>query len=224
MLELKTEEFQKEINEIKRQISDKQNEKRNLQSQKSKLEYSIKNLETEVNKLQEELTNKRREYYNNLLAYAKEKIEALNPEDYWIAKEEDFIMFKKYDDSYYLFSQEDSELIEITEDTKVVRIYDLRMYDDLLDDKKSDSYNCDTFLRRQRIDEIENYYYNDSLSDYLYWIWISEVDLDDLLEDESEYIKWEDIEELKSFIEPDEQYFTQKEFYSLEEEKDETNQ
>ena len=224
MTELKTNELQTAINEIERQISDKQNEKRNLQSQKSKLEFSIKNLETEVEKLQKELLEKRREYFNNLLSYAKEKIEALNPEDYWIAKEEDFIMFKKYDDCYYLFSQEDLELIEITEDTKVVRIYNLERYEDLLDDKKSDSYNCDTFLRRQRIDEIENYYYNDSLEDYLYWIEVRDIDLDDLLEDESEYIKGEDIEELDSYIESDEQYFTQKEFYSLEEDNNETNQ
>ena len=132
-------------------------------------------------------------------------------------------MFKKHD-AYYLFSQEDSELIEIDPEENTARIYDLRMYDDLLDDKKSDSYNCDTFLRRKWIDEIENYYYNDSLADYLYWIWISEVDLDDLLEDESEYIKWEDIEELNSYIESDEQYFSQKEFYSLEDKEDETNQ
>jgi hypothetical protein len=167
------------------------------------------------------LKNKRREYYNNLLAYAKEKIEALNPESYWIVKDEDFIIFKKYD-AYYLFDREDSELIEIAEDTNVVRIYEMREYEDLLDDKKSDSYNCDTFLRRQRIDEIENYYYCDSLSDYLYWIGVRDVELDDLLEDESEYIKGEDMEELNSFIESDEQYFTQREFYTLKD-NDETN-
>ena len=224
MLELKTEEFQKAINEIKRQISDKQNEKRNLEAQKSKLEFSIRNLQDDVNKLQEELANKRKEYYNNLLSYAKEKIEAANPEDFWIVKDEDFIIFQK-DGAYYLYSPEDSELIEISEDINVVRIYELRMYEDLLDDKKSDSYNCDTFLRRQRIDEIENYYYNDSLWDYLYWIWVRDIELDDLLEDESEYIKWEDMEELNSYIESDEQYFTQSEIYLLkDEEDDKTNQ
>jgi hypothetical protein len=58
--------------------------------------------------------------------------------------------------------------VEIAEDTSVVRVYDLKMYDDLLDDIKSDSYDSDTFLRRQRIDEIEHYYYNDSLADYMY--------------------------------------------------------
>jgi hypothetical protein len=68
---------------------------------------------------------------------------------------------------YYLFSEEDSELIEITEDN-CVRLYDLRMYEDLLDDIKSDSYDSDTFIRRNRIDEIEHYYYNDSLADYMY--------------------------------------------------------
>lgn len=223
MIELKTEEFQKTISEIKKQISEKQNEKRNLESQKSKLEFSIRNLQTEVDKLTVELKNKRKEYYNNLLSYAKEKIEALNPEDYWIAKDEDFIIFQK-DGAYYLYSQEDSELIEISEDINVVRIYELRMYEDLLDDKKSDSYNCDTFLRRQWIDEIENYYYCDSLSDYLYWIGVSDVELDDLLDDESEYIKWEDIEELNSYIESDEQYFTQREIYLLKDEEDEKNQ
>jgi peptidoglycan hydrolase CwlO-like protein len=82
MIELKTNEFQTAVEGIKKKISEKQNEKRNLESQKSKLEFSIRSLQDDVDKLQEELKNKRREYYNNLLAYAKEKIEALNPESY----------------------------------------------------------------------------------------------------------------------------------------------
>lgn len=223
MTELKTEELQKAINEISRKISEKQNEKRNLESQKNKLEFSIRNLQSEVDKLKEELTKKRREYYNNLLEYAKDKLNTLNPEAFWIFKDDEYVIFKKYDDEYYIFSREDSELVEIAEDTSVVRVYDLKMYDDLLDDIKSDSYDRDTFLRRQRIDEIEHYYYNDSLADYMYWISVSDVDLDDLLDDESEYIKWEDLEELKSFIESDEQYFTQREFYSLKEEENEND-
>ena len=223
MTELKTEELLKAMDEIKKQISEKQNEKRNLESQKSKLEFSIKDLQTEIESLKKQAAKKRREYFNNLLDYAKEKLNTLNLESNWIYKDDAFVIFKKYD-AYYLFSEEDSELIEIAEDTDTARVYDLRMYEDLLDDKKSDSYNCDTFLRRQRIDEIERYYYNDSLEDYLYDIRVSDVDLDDLLEDESEYIKWEDMEELKSFIESDEQYFSQREFYDLKEEDNETNQ
>lgn len=218
MTELRTNELQTAINEIKKLISEKQNEKRNLESQKSKLEFSIKNLQTEIDSLQKQEIEKRREYFLNLLDYAKEKLNTLNPEANWIAKEEEFVIFQKYD-AYYLFSEEDSELIEISEDMNIVRIYDLRMYEDLLDDKKSDAYNSDNFLRRQRIDEIERYYYNDSLADYLYWIRVDEVDLDDLLEDESEYIKGEDMSELNSFIESDEQYFTQREFYHLKEEE-----
>ena len=223
MTELRTNELQTAISEIKKQISDKQNEKRNLESQKSKLEFSIRDLQTEIESLKKQAETKRREYFNNLLDYAKEKLNTLDTESNWIYKDEYFVIFKKYD-AYYLFSEEDSELIEIAEDTDMARVYDLRMYEDLLDDKKSDSYNCDTFLRRQRIDEIERYYYNDSLEDYLYDIRVSDVDLDDLLEDESEYIKWEDMEELKSFIESDEQYFSQREFYDLKEEDNETNQ
>lgn len=219
MEELQTKELLNAISEIERQISNKKNEKRNLESQKSKLEYSIRTLQTELDDLQKQLTNKRREYFNSLLEYAKSiPFEETN----WIFQNDEFVIFKR-EGCYCLFDREDSELIEIAEDTKVVRVYDLRMYEDLLEDKKSDSYNCDTFLRRQWIDEIENYYYNDSLSDYLYWIWISDVDLDDLLDDESEYIKWDEIEELDSFIESDEQYFSQREFYSFEDEEDETN-
>jgi len=223
MTELKTNELQTAINEIKKLISEKQNEKRNLESQKSKLEFSIKNLQTEIDSLRKEETNKRREYFYNLLDYAKEKLNTLDTESNWIYKDEYFVIFKN-SWAYYLFSEEDSELIEISEDINVARVYDLRMYEDLLDDKKSDSYNCDTFLRRQRIDEIERYYYNDSLEDYLYDIGLRDVDLDELLEDESNYIKWEDMEELDSFIESDEQYFTEKEFYDLKEEENETNQ
>lgn len=223
MTELKTEELLKAIEEIKKQISDKQNEKRNLESQKSKLEFSIRNLQTEIESLKKQAAIKRREYFNNLLDYAKEKLNTIDTESNWIYKDDAFVIFKKYD-AYYLFSEEDSELIEISEDINVARIYDLRMYEDLLDDKKSDSYNCDTFLRRQRVDEIERYYYNDSLEDYLYWIGVSDVELDDLLEDESNYIKGKDIEELNSFIESDEQYFTEREFYDLKENENETNQ
>lgn len=223
MTELKTEELQKAINEIKKLISEKQNEKRNLESQKSKLEFTIKDLQTEIDSLKKEETTKRREYFNNLLDYAKDKLNTLDTESNWIFKDDAFVIFKKYD-AYYLFSEEDSELIEISEDINVARVYDLRMYEDLLDDKKSDSYNCDTFLRRQRIDEIERYYYNDSLEDYLYDIRVSDVDLDELLEDESNYIKGEDMEELNSFIESDEQYFTEREIYNLNEEENETNQ
>lgn len=222
MTELKTNELQTAINEIKKQISEKQNEKRNLESQKSKLEFSIRDLQTEIDSLKKQEIIKRREYFNNLLEYAKEKLNTLDTESNWIFKSDEFVIFQKYN-SYYLFSEEDSELIEITENMNIARVYDLRMYEDLLDDKKSDSYNCDTFLRRQRIDEIENYYYNDSLADYLYWLSVSDVDLDDLLEDESEYIKWEDMEELNSFIESDEQYFAERELYTLKEEENETN-
>lgn len=222
MTELKTEELLKAIEEIKKLISEKQNEKRNLESQKSKLEFSIRDLQTEIESLKKQAAIKRREYFNNLLDYAKEKLNTLDTESNWIYKDDAFVIFKKYD-AYYLFSEEDSELIEISEDINVARIYDLRMYEDLLDDKKSDSYNCDTFLRRQRVDEIERYYYNDSLEDYLYWIGVSDVELDDLLEDESNYIKGEDMEELKSFIESDEQYFTEREFYDLKEDENETN-
>ena len=224
MTELRTEELQKAINEIEKHISEKQNEKRNLESQKSKLEFSIKNLQKDVDELKKQLIEKRREYFYNLLDYAKEKLNTLESESNWIFSDDEFVIFKKYDDTYYLFSREDSELIEISEDTNVVRIYDLRMYKDLLDDKKSDSYGNDNFLRRQRVDEIERYYYNDSLADYLYRISVSDVELDDLLEDESEYIKWEDLDELNSFIESDEQYFSQREFYNLKEEENETNQ
>ena len=223
MIELKTEELQKAINEITKQISEKQNEKRNLESQKSKLEYSIKNLQKDVDSLKKQLLEKRREYFNNLLEYAKEKLNTFNPESNWIYSDDSYVIFKE-NDLVYLFDREDSELTEIAEDTNVVRIYDLRMYDDLLDDIKWDAYNKDNFLRRQRIDEIENYYYNDSLRDYLDWIYLSEVDLDDLLEDEYDYIKGEDIEKLNSFIESDEQYFSQREFYSLKDEENETNQ
>ena len=222
MTELRTNELQTAINEIKKLISEKQNEKRNLESQKSKLEFSIRDLQTEIDSLKKQEIAKKREYFYNLLDYAKEKLNTLDSESNWIFKDDAFVIFKKYD-AYYLFSEEDSELIEIAEDTDTARVYDLRMYEDLLDDKKSDSYNCDTFLRRQRIDEIENYYYNDSLSDYLYWIWVSDVELDDLLDDERDYIKWEDMEELDSFIESDEQYFTEREFYHLKDEEDETN-
>lgn len=222
MTELKTNELQTAINEIKKLISEKQNEKRNLESQKSKLEFSIRDLQTEIDSLKKQETTKRREYFNNLLDYAKEKLNTLENESNWIFKDEQFVIFKR-DNSYYLFSEEDSELIEITESMNIARVYDLRMYDDLLDDKKSDSYNSDTFLRRQRIEEIENYYYNDSLWDYLYWLWVSDVDLDDLLADEREYIKWEDMEELDSFIESDEQYFTERALYTLKDEENETN-
>lgn len=223
MTELKTEELLKAIEEIKRQISDKQNEKRNLESQKSKLEFSIKDLQTEIESLKKQAAIKRREYFNNLLDYAKEKLNTLDAESNWIYKDDAFVIFKKYD-AYYLFSEEDSELIEISEDINVARVYDLRMYEDLLDDKKSDSYNCDNFLRRQRIDEIERYYYNDSLEDYLYDIRLRDVDLDELLEDESDYIKWDELWELDSYIESDEQYFSQREFYTLKDEENETNQ
>lgn len=222
MTELKTNELQTAINEIKKLISEKQNEKRNLESQKSKLEFSIRDLQTEIDSLKKQETTKRREYFYNLLDYAKEKLNTLENESNWIFKDEQFVIFKR-DNSYYLFSEEDSELIEITESMNIARVYDLRMYDDLLDDKKSDSYNSDTFLRRQRIEEIENYYYNDSLWDYLYWLWVSDVDLDDLLADEREYIKWEDMEELDSFIESDEQYFTERALYTLKDEENETN-
>lgn len=222
MTELKTNELLTAIDGIKKQISEKQNEKRNLESQKSKLEFSIRCLQTEIDSLKKQETEKRREYFLNLLDYAKEKLNTLDSESNWIYKDDTFVIFKKYD-AYYLFSEEDSELIEISEDINVARIYDLRMYEDLLDDKKSDSYNCDTFLRRQRIDEIERYYYNDSLEDYLYDIGVSDVELDDLLDDERDYIKWEDMEELDSYIESDEQYFTEREFYHLKDEENETN-
>lgn len=222
MTELKTNELQTAIDEIKKLISEKQNEKRNLESQKSKLEFTIRDLQTEIDSLIKQERTKRKEYFNNLLDYAKEKLNTLDTESNWIYKDDAFIIFKKYD-AYYLFSEEDSELIEISEDINTARVYDLRMYEDLLDDKKSDSYNCDTFLRRQWIDEIENYYYSDSLSDYLYWIGVSDIDLDDLLEDESWYIKGEDMDELDSFIESDEQYFDQREIYDLKEKENETN-
>ena len=65
------------------------------------------------------------------------------------------------------------------------------------------------------------FYLVNSISSYK-CITIDEVDLDDLLEDESSYIKWNEIEELKSYIEADAQYFTQRDFYSLKEEEDET--
>lgn len=223
MTELKTEELQKAINEITRKISDKQNEKRNLESQKSKLEFSIRSLQSEIDSLKKEETEKRREYFNSLLEYAKEKLNTLNLEENWVYTDDEYVIFKKYDDEYYIFSREDSELIAIDSEKNAVTIYDLKMYEDLLDDVKSDSYDSDTFLRRQRIEEIENYYYNDSLSDYLYWIRMSEVDLDDLLDRESDYIKGEDLDELNSFIEADEQYFSEREFYNLKVEEDENS-
>ena len=222
MTELKTEELQKAINEIRKQISDKQSEKRNLENQKSKLEFSIKNLQTEIDSLKKEETTKRREYFNTLLEYAKEKLNTLDDESNWIFSDDSYVIFKDAN-IVYLFDRDNSELTEISEETKVVRIYDLRSYEDLLDDKKSDSYDRDTFLRRQRIDEINCYYYNDSLSDYLYWIGMSEVDIDDLLEDEYDYIKWDDLSFLDSFIESDEQYFSQIEFYDLKDEEDENS-
>lgn len=221
MTELKTEELQKAINEIKKKISDKQNEKRNLESQKSKLEFSIRDLQKEIDSLRDEEEKKRREYFNNLLEYAKDCMENLEAVATWIYKDDNYIIYKK-DEVYYLFSSEDSELIEIDSERNTATIYDLREYEDLLDDKKSDSYNSDTFIRRNRIDEIEHYYYSDSLADYMYWMTVDEVDLDDLLEDESSYIKWYEIQELKPYIDADAQYFTQREFYSLKEEKDET--
>lgn len=221
MTELKTEELQKAINEIKKKISEKQNEKRNLESQKSKLEFSIKDLQKEIDSLRDEENKKRREYFNNLLEYAKDSMETMDAMATWVYKDDNYVIFKR-DDSYFLFSSEDSELIEIDTVRNTVTIYDLREYEDLLDDKKSDSYNCDTFIRRNRIDEIEHYYYSDSLADYMYWMTVDEVDLDDLLEDESSYIKWDEIEELKSYIESDAQYFTQRDFYSLKEDEDET--
>ena len=222
MTELKTEELQKAINEIKKKISEKQNEKRNLESQKSKLEFSIRDLQKEIDSLRDEEEKKRREYFNNLLEYAKDSMETMDAMATWVYKDDNYVIYKK-DDSYFLFSSEDSELIEIDTVRNTVTIYDLREYEDLLDDKKSDSYDSDTFIRRNRIDEIEHYYYNDSLADYMYWMTVDEVDLDDLLEDESSYIKWDEIEELKPYIEADAQYFTQRDFYSLKEEKDETN-
>ena len=222
MTELRTNELQTAINEIKKLISEKQNEKRNLESQKSKLEYSIKNLQTEIESLKKEEKIKRREYFYNLLAYAEEKLDTLTPEANWIYSDDSYVIFKDAD-STYLFDRDDSELTEISKENKFAKVYELRMYEDLLDDKKSDSYNHDNFLRRQRIDEIENYYYNDSLWDYLYWIWIRDVDIDDLLEDESWYIKWDEISMLDSFIESDEQYFSSREFYDLTEEENETN-
>ena len=224
MTELKTEELQKAINEIKKKISDKQNEKRNLESQKSKLEFSIKDLQKEIDSLKDEEEKKRREYFNNLLEYAKDSMDTMDARATWVYKDDNYVIFQRDDfNSYFLFSSEDSELIEIDTVRNTVTIYDLREYEDLLDDKKSDSYNCDTFIRRNRIDEIEHYYYSDSLADYMYWMTIDEVDLDDLLEDESSYIKWYEIQELKPYIDADAQYFTQRDFYSLKEEENETN-
>ena len=222
MTELKTEELQKAINEIMKQISDKQNEKRNLESQKSKLEFSIRNLQTEIDSLKKEEEKKRREYFNSLLDYAKEKLNNIDDESNWVYSDDEYVIFKK-ESEYFLFDRENSELIEIDSERNTATIYCLKMYEDLLDDVKSDSYDRDTFIRRNRIDEIENYYYNDSLADYMYWMTVSDIDLDNLLDEESNYIKGEDIEELNSFIESDEQYFTQIEFYSLKDDEDETN-
>ena len=222
MTELKTNELQTAINEIKKKISEKQNEKRNLESQKNKLEFSIKNLQTEIESLRKEEKTKRREYFYNLLDYAEEKLDTITPEANWIYSDDTYVIFK-YADYTYLFDREESELTEISKENKTAEVYELRMYEDLLDDKKSDSYDSDTFLRRQRIDEIENYYYNDSLYDYLSWIGISDVDLNDLLEYESWYIKGDEISILDSFIESDEQYFSRIEFYDLSEEENETN-
>ena len=180
-------------------------------------------MQKEIDSLRDEEEKKRREYFNNLLEYAKDKMATMDAELSWVYKDDNYVIFQRDDfNSYFLFSSEDSELIEIDTVRNTVTIYELREYEDLLDDKKSDSYDSDTFIRRNRIDEIEHYYYNDSLADYMYWMTIDEVDLDDLLEDESSYIKWNEIEELKSYIEADAQYFTQRDFYSLKEEEDET--
>lgn len=217
MTEQQTNELLTAMWEIEKQISEKQNEKRNLESQKSKLEFSIRNLQEEIETLREKLKKTRTEYYEKLLNEAKWKLKAVSSDENLIAQDDTYVYIKKYW-AYYLYDKEDSELIEIWEDINVVRVYDLRFYDDLLDDRKSDAYNSDNFLRRQRVEEIENYYYNDSLADYLDWIYVSDIELDDLLEDEAGYIKWEDMEELDSFIESDAQYFNQTNVYSLRDE------
>ena len=222
MTELKKEELQKAINEITKLISSKQREKVDLECQRNKLEFSIKDLQTEIESLKKEEQKKRREYFNSLLDYAKEKLNTLDAESNWVYQDEQFVIFQK-NDCYYLFSIDDSELTEISEKYNEARIYESKLYEDLLDEIKSDSYDSDTFIRRLRVDEVVHYYCNDSLADYMYWIDIRDVDLDDLLEDESEYIKGEDLTELNWFIETDAQYFTQEDFYSLKDEEDETN-
>lgn len=56
-------------------------------------------------------------------------------------------------------------------------------YEDRLDEMKDEAYNNDNFLRDMRIEDIRNNYNNDSLYDYLNYVWVEDISTDDLQDD-----------------------------------------
>lgn len=80
---------------------------------------------------------------------------------------------------YYKYTQQGNEVLHCDS-------YYKTSYQDRLDELKDEAYNNDNFLRRMRVDDIENNYCNDSLEDFLSGVILETVDYDELEEDKLE--------------------------------------
>lgn len=155
-----------------------------IRKQKYTLESDIRKLEDKIKELNEQAERERNGEYLKL----KEKI-TKTLEDSWkeITIDWDYCIFKAIDhdeDMICLFDMEEWELLEFSKDS--IYIYNLRRYDDELDDLKDNAYGENNFIRNRRVEDVQYNFENCSLQEYMDWLDTSDFDKDEIKQDVDE--------------------------------------
>lgn len=196
-----------DIKVLLNELNEVYEKRRKLHEMKDELREKINTLEKEITPQKEMLNN-----LNKQVEDRRTEIQQLNDKETEIKRQMSIATYHIYynltkdgmykDDDTVAFRGEDWDDVILYQDNELKRYYITKentpewekkvldcdifyknTYEDRLNEMKDEAYNNDNFLRKQRIDDIENYYCNDSLSEYLDWVLLDTVDYNDLVED-----------------------------------------
>lgn len=192
-----------EITNLQNQLTEVYNKRTELYNMKDELRKKIREIEEKIAPDKEMINN-----FENQKKDREIEIEQCNQKEKDIKKQMSIATYKIYlnltkdglyqDEDTIAFRDEDWENVYLYQNDELriyykyerewgqhlsCDIYYKTSYEDRLDEMKDEAYNEDNFLRKMRIEDIENYYCNDSLSDFLSGVLLETVDLDELAED-----------------------------------------
>ena len=185
--------YQNQLKEINSKRMELLNEKDKLRQKVREIEEKIapdkemiNNFERQANDRYTEIDNlnkKKWEIEDQMSVAIYKKYFQLTEE--WVYKDEDTIAFRFGDeDGVAIYENSELTIYYVGWANQLRRdVYDKISYEDRLDEMKDEAYNDNNFLRKMRIEDIEDNYCNDSLYDFLNGVILETIDLDDLKDD-----------------------------------------
>lgn len=189
-----------EITNLQNQLTEVYNKRTELYNKKDELRKKIREIEDKIAPDKEMINN-----FENQVKDRWTEIEQCNQKEKDIKKQMSVATYKIYlnltkdglfqDEDTIAFRDKDWENIYLYQDNELKVYYKYTQngnevlhcdsyykisYEDRLEEMKDEAYNNDNFLRKMRVEDIENNYCNDSLNDFLCGVLLETVDYDEL--------------------------------------------